>query len=371
MRKILLLFFLIPLCSIAQSSDSLIYNQVRDLSDDWLVFDKYYQSYVPFIEQKHKRLLSVSSRIDVIAYNGYKLKFTAAPELSLFINQKLYFKNLTHRQEEVIIDIKKIASKDDNKGEALLTFYHPQGMLPLKEARIVNASTNITGIKEIGKNKEAVFPRIIDTSLGGYMLIFLSLVLSYILFRNAYPREFIPFFSLLSGANKNIHDEYLMTNPVSVPSLWVIFMNALAIYLITELLHVDIGGTMVGNKLLYITLVIMFLYILKYAYIFIIAWLFNYTKIVKLQYIEQIKFITKVLLVVLPLTMIISSSGYYKFNVSSEGFYLLSIFIAIIALLRIILLFFRGISFRNLYLFSYLCVAEILPLVIAVKILLY
>jgi hypothetical protein len=78
------------------SKDSLDRTIVKDLSDEWMVFDKKYNSYIPYLDSS-RQTYTISRKLDLEKYKDYNLNFTADPGLGLFINNKLYYTNSTGR----------------------------------------------------------------------------------------------------------------------------------------------------------------------------------------------------------------------------------------------------------------------------------
>jgi hypothetical protein len=107
------------------------------------------------------------------------------------------------------------------------------------------------------------------------------------------------------------------------------------------------------------------MYFVKYIFLETIGWIFNLSTIVKIQYYELLKFFFKFNLFVVPLCLVLRSINYIGFPPSYLAFFIL--ISLLIILLRISFLIFKLTPFRNLYLFSYLCTTEILPLFIIIK----
>jgi hypothetical protein len=204
-----------------------------------------------------------------------------------------------------------------------------------------------------------------------FVFLFCLIITLFVLFRQFYPKEATIYFAYDSQQI----NEYLQPNTFSIPSLWVDLTVGLSIGLLVYLVNLDATLWDSPKPLIYGVLIITTYYFafvfLKFLYTSLVAWLFNYSKIVALQNSEYIKLIGKIFFITTILTYGILASGFLKIDLSVDLLYFLLILLLIGALIKVILLFFRLISHRNLYLFSYICAAEILPLLIAIKILLF
>ena len=110
---------------------------------------------------------------------------------------------------------------------------------------------------------------------------------------------------------------------------------------------------------------------MKFIYLHLLGWIFNVSELVKVQFYELIKVSLKFNLLLTVLTTAVYFSSYFHLKMSFEYFIYFTIFSLAVVLLRVGHLSFKLSGFRNIYLFSYLCATEILPLVIIVKMILF
>ena len=201
--------------------------------------------------------------------------------------------------------------------------------------------------------------------------MFLLIAFVFVLFKQIYPKEYVRYYSFKFQESS----DHLLPGTFSVPSIVMGLINALIVALLVYMLKLDEVIFNSSYSLFKGTLYIVFFYTLffigKYFYISGIAWLFNYSKIVALQFTEYIRFMEICFLFAAFIVFGIEASGFIKLSLRPEILYYSLIIVLIICVVKVIFLFFRLISHRNLYLFSYICAAEILPLIIAVKILLF
>src|SRR5690606_13177233 len=98
---------------------------IKDLSDDYLVFDYRYDTYVPLSGEK---TCVANIYYDFSLYSDYNLAFTAAPGLALFIDHRLIYENVSSAKETAIVPVKSFLN--GNPGKSLLTFYQKDKTLP-------------------------------------------------------------------------------------------------------------------------------------------------------------------------------------------------------------------------------------------------
>jgi hypothetical protein len=347
------------------SKETLLYN----FAGQWLRYDKYYESYLPLKKKELKRSKSIHQILDYSKFKNYDLKFKATQELTLFVNNKLIYKKITPGEEEIIIPLRTL--EPDESDRIIITFFHPSGELPFYSAGIVNRSAVVMQKKEERGQATQFLYRSMQNLLSGYTILFLIIVTLFVLLKQLYPKEFLRYF----GLRQSEAADHLLPGPFSIPSLWMALLCGLALSQLIYMFKLDeiifASSTSILKGTLLITVVYFVFYIGKYLYLWLIGWLFNYSKIVPLQFADYTGFLERVCMVACLVIFGIVASGFILLEVNSEILYFALILVLIFCVIKVILLFLRLIPHRNLYLFSYLCAAEILPLIIAVKILLF
>jgi type III secretory pathway component EscU len=129
--------------------------------------------------------------------------------------------------------------------------------------------------------------------------------------------------------------------------------------------YASVGG---GFILLGLTVGI---YCIKYLYLRLLGDIFNLRKIISIQFFELIKISLKLNLLCVPLAIIFFYARAEMLEIAYKYFLYALILCGVIAAVRISFLIFKYSGFRNIYLFSYLCMAEILPLIIIIKVILF
>jgi hypothetical protein len=206
------------------------------------------------------------------------------------------------------------------------------------------------------------------------------LILSVIaIIRNRYPKKFYEFFKF--GNILPFNDDEVVWDLTNVPVLLMILVNALCSGLVLFLIQENFNlttlkflnvlynkpfiGIVIASSLFFI------LYITKYVYLNILGWIFNLSGLVKIQFFELMKVSLKINLFLTIVTMILYCSTFFNVKLDFDYFFYFTIISLFIVLLRVGYLSFKLSGFRNIYLFSYLCTTEILPLLIIVKLILF
>lgn len=348
--------------------DTLNNSIVKSLDDDWLVYSKKYEAYVPFTTSSKDKVTAINQKLDLKKYKNYNLNFIAAPELALFINKKLVFKNTSKQAKYMQINISEIID-EKNIHHELLTFYNENYNLPLDhvfigfEKEILNkpVGNNIVVLKRIIKETDV------------YILCYLLILSLLAILKTRYPRRFSEFFSFNYMLPNNASDD-LVIKSLSTPGLLFILINSFAIaliYLLTNHFLTNSGFSPTYVSLSYflkLAFFVILFFTAKFVFMKIIGWIYNIEAIVKIQFFELVKVLLNFNILIVSLLVISLSFPFFEHRFSSSIFIYLVLFVFLIVVLRNSFLIFKLSGFRNLYLFSYLCTTEILPFVIMIKI---
>ncbi|MBX9853771.1 MAG: DUF4271 domain-containing protein [Cytophagaceae bacterium] len=377
--KSCLLFILIIFvcCSQIKAGDSLDNTVVKDLSSEWLVYNKEYKTYFPYFKNSDENAKSLSILIDLNKYQYYNLNFKAAPGLSFFVDQKIFYKNTSDNIANVTLNIKKLIASDFSGGKQVITFYHSKGQLPVENIFVgINATRTVN---TAAGNFAVILPRYLDGGKSLFVIYFILILSLFAFIKNRYPKkfyEFSGFSNIIPALEENIVFDFL-----SIPIILFVFINTLAASLILFLikdnkppsesvfLNIFYEKPVIG--ILIMTGFFFLIFILKYIYLKFIGWIYNINDFVKVQFFELLRVTLKLNLLLLALALIMNFSGYFDYNLDLNWFIYVLLLALTIVLLRVGYLTFRLSGFRNVYLFSYLCTTEILPLIIIVKLILF
>ena len=365
-KRFILLVFLTGV-TIFTNAEILVQKKLYDFSQNWLRYDKYYESYLPIKNSALRNEKSIHQIISLAKYKGGELSFSATNGLSLFVNNKLLYKKVDGKEEIVLLPL--TIFEPDSRGEVIITFYHSKADLPIYTASIIRKVVKQNNTEEV--NNYSILVRHGNNKLAYFFILFLFIVVVFVLFKQMYPKEFMRYYSFKFQENS----DHLLPGTFGIPSILMAFINSLIIALLIYVLNLDVvlfnSSTSLFKGILYTVFFYSLFFIGKYFYLHSIAWLFNYTKIVANQFSAYFRFFEISCLLIAFIVFGVLASGVTLIDIKPEILYYSLIIVLIIGVVKVIFLFFRLISHRNLYLFSYICAAEILPLIIAIKILLF
>lgn len=379
----LLLLFVVKL-TFATPIDSANYVPFQDLGAEWQVYDDKYQAYVPYISARHQGTKTISFWLDTEKSKPYYLVVKLKKDEYFFINQQLYQVIGKDGWQAYKIDS---LQKLYNDKKIFLTFYNKNASVGLTDSFIGIFSAKISNKKEIIAQTTSLQeyfkqkfknPKTTIIILAG-ILIFAF----YTLLWNIYPRHFYNFLNikkLFSLARRE--DENALNKPLSAGNVFFVLGCVLLAGYFGLMFHevqdykipfmMREGGFLVDIYNLFIfTLVFGTLIMGKLFLIVFLEKLLGLDKISNAHFYEHVRF-SQILYVLL------CGLGLYYFVVSPSQMAVFK------TLSSIILLFgFIGRSvflwvhvnkisgMRNIYLISYLCASEIIPLLIYIKLLLF
>lgn len=344
---------------------------VVNLEDNWLVFESSYRSYVPYIPTKDAPKVLYFS-LKPSKYKGDTLQFASQKGLCLYLNYRLIYQNTNHGETLVKIPVSKL-STSITSDSVLLAFYKSDGLrVKGLKAHIMTAgkrpnTSSILSLDflKIKLRKEVGWHSVLLLSV---LSIFVLLTISKVLF----PEDSVNFLQLF-GVNyttKNLPSAGFMNGIMIVK----IIINSICIStFIYFILNTDFGSVKFwtqteGNFLSYWNILFwaIFVHILKFTYNYLCA---NFSHTTHLLAIQNGMFVNLFYVVnLLLLTLLIASN----FSPSISSWVALQsgqiiVFYLITPVFFLILNIIRRSGLRNVYLFSYICTAEILPLLVALK----
>ena len=355
---------------------------VYDYTNDWLVYSSQYNNYVPYSRALNETDLSVSLLVDLLKNRHYDLLVTSAKENYLFIEGALQ-KKLTP-DEWLIMDIDSLR-RLYKKDEILITLYGSAGKED-KTVLVGHAKKTAAIAPSSAKSSPLSFINIKprrSSPFGDFsiLLILLLLVLTLFTYSSA-PSLFQRFISpadFLDRSERN--DLYRFNRPYGR----LMFMIALIVsaamgYLILFLDHYGFdlfssSGFLSEGATLFdfltdsakLTLLFLGLLFFKVVMMEIVSGVLNLEHIVNSHYIKslQLSYLFYGACIVVFFGISLQNPLWFQ----QLGPYLLYIVIFYYLMRFGLLYIFTNSSgqFINLYLFSYLCVIEIIPLIVGVK----
>lgn len=352
---------------------------MHDYHDDWQVYDDRMKSYIPYISEKHLGYPSHTVFCDIQSNRGYNiLVYAQKADNFLFINGSLRQKipvgkwmvlsvdSLYRAYEQPIIYITLYGSNDIGDKKLMLGYKRSLNQKP-----IVLAESGITA-----KPRTPTPYRNYIVLVSMFILVFFSYL------SNSYIRAFQRYFNLKDLFNTFVREQSSLINkPLNRMNVMFLILLSLIISLFYMLLqskgiHVFGGRTILqeGDTLgvllsnyFRISLAVFVIMVMKYFFIGLVGQLFNLEKIVDLHYFKIVQ-ASSLFYSALVLALSILFMQYLPNDFNWQVY----LFTPIVAFyfIRIFILYFtiiRSIPKQSLYLISYLCIVEILPVILGIR----
>lgn len=370
----LLLFLTSTVCLWANGAPDAIYKNyqiIESLKEEWLKIDHNNQ-YVPFIGENDSSVPVVGVMVNLVQYSGNDLLCCVPEGSSILVEQQIV--GYYNKQSCMRFNIDSL-QKVYNKEQIFISVYAPQKSFDNLDLLIVKRTDEISA-----GTKNIVLKRT-ESSLEDFFIMgLLVLLVSYAFQINKFPKTFKKLYNLGKVFSLKIREEKVKIRLLDAANLVFLIHHCLLIaYLLVLLIStsslVDLSMVVAQpyafSEFLMVWLKLalgVFLVIwLKYIMVMMFGTLFG---LKNLKYFHVFDFMRMSLIFwsVLFAVMILIFSGVTVTNPVYVNI-LVYIFIAF-AVARIIILYYRlfaGTTFRNVYLFSYICTSEIIPLLVGLE----
>ena len=355
------------------------YYLVHDYQDDWQVFDSRYKAYVPYVREQHKDYNSFSLFFDVENYKGYKLLYRSERENYLFIDATLQ-KKLSNTSW-VVLDIDSLQNAF-GKTKLFLTIYGTNSNIEDITIQIGNKISKTQKTSEIGESLLTILPRELSPFQNFFVIGLLLLACLYAFLYNFQPKSFYRFFSIRDLLTISKRDESFVVNkPFDLGNILFVvnlsFTLGFIFMLITHektdlfsasniLREGETLGTLILN-FFEIAVIIFAALIFKYFALRVLSNLYRLDNITNIHYFKIIQASSIFFLLILIL-LTFSTISVPEIIKSAEKY--LFVPISLFFVLRLVLLYFtinKMTTLKNLYLFSYLCIIELIPLIVGIR----
>lgn len=351
---------------------------VHDFRNDWLVYDQAYQSYVPFIDEQHELVNSVSFFLDIESNRRYNLLISTRQDGYLFIDAALKRKLVAN--EWLVMNLDSLY-RTYRKPELFLTLHGSPGvddkMVFIGHLKSVAQKNSV-----VKDTRLSILPRRLSVYPDFFTLCVLFIVAINAFLFNFHHRAYLRFFNVVDLLSITVRDElFLVNRPLSRTNLLFLlnlsFITAY-LYLIIQSKNIDIflsrALLLRGQGLLDLTLTFFelsglafLLLVAKYIFIVMIGGLYRLEEVVNLHFFKLMQsslfFFTVGGIVVTTFAANMPATTTWPsmwLIVPFVGFYVIRL-----ALLYVVIA--NKAVIKNLYLFSYLCIVELIPLTIGVR----
>ncbi len=381
-RSFALSLFLYSTVGLAQTRTNGIgpenrYYPIHNFRDDFQVYDEAAKAYIPYIVEQHGGETALSTYVDLESNRHYSLLVSARQDGYLFINAALKRKLRAGTWQVLSIDS---LFRVYRRPEIFLTIYGAPG---LDDKQVFIGYPKSATQKQVILRDDNLSVRPRPQTIYGN---FLSLCLLFLLATHAflftfYHRAFQRFYSLRDLFSLRAQEEsFLINRPLSsTNTLFALNLGFVIGYLIvfvqsrnldvfasrTLLLGDQHMGWLIGEFFLVSGLA--FLSMMgKYVLLEVMGGLYKLQDIIHVHYF---KILQSSLLFFTILALFLATIAHNVPTVTwSSNVLLIPLIAFYVARLMLLYMVIRSLeSIKNLYLFSYLCIVELIPLIIGLR----
>lgn len=356
------------------------YYLVQDFKTDWQVYDERYKSYVPFIRERHQNYRSVSVLFNLEENRGYNLLYYSQSDSYLFIDASLQKKLDANTWMVLRVDSLLNSYK---KSEILLTFFGNNPGIDNKTLLVGNRISVIQkkallNEKQLTAQTRPISPyRDFFITVGLFLLVINAFLFNFHLkaFERYYNLRDVITFSKRIDLNAPINRPFEISNV-----LFILHLSLLLAYLYLFVASKEVSIFSVSNILeetetfigflltyLQITFIILCCLLAKYLTLVLLGSLYRLEKITNIHFF---KIIQASHLFFLGLTIIFLPLYFTTPSLPQSIVQMVTITVISFFIVRLGILYFtinKLVSLKNLYLFSYLCIVELIPLIVGVR----
>jgi len=352
------------------------YYIIEDLKNDWKVYDKEEKALVPYIESFNSRSNNIHIPIYPEKYksNGLLVKFKN--KAALFIDNQLIYN--TSKPDQVVFSIDSL-SDIYGQNKFLISIYTPKGIQNI-ETGIVSYSTRdqffVNRIDHLSIIKRDSGP------IGDFIKIGVIIILIlYVILFNIGGRVFNDYYNIINSFIRASSDEFInRTRKITRIDLVfsVVLSMVLSFFIVIVIYQFGVleGENNLNSisrlfiKWLWLFIFILIWIMLRFFIISLSSDLFRLRDIGTIhtfEYLRITNFYSFFVFFLLILALFIIQIKLVIFG------YLILYSMIIIGILRAFILYMKFLNSSNytkLYLFAYLCSAELLPVIVGLKFLL-
>jgi len=350
------------------------YSVLQDLNSEIIVFDDYYNSYVPLIPSKSSKYLSGHLWLDVQKFRGNFLQFAASPHLSIFINGK-FFKSYSTFSEEKI-PVNQLISYSQSNRKVFVSFYNHTGVWP----KNINITVPVQSFDFNNNEESQILPREINYFNQFLVQVFFIVVLFIAILKMFFSKTFFIFYSFLNYFRRNNdidEDDIILASTINKESFTFMFVNcficSFSIMILFHAFSPDFLPTFFkGLSYWHIWIIqsffFMLLYFIKYVLILINGLIYKLEKYTEYHFFIFASFIQKIGIFIFIFSMLFSNT-LSTLSIDFNG-PMLNFALVFTVILFFIVVFYKLRhlhKFTNFYLFSYLCITEAVPILLFYK----
>lgn len=355
------------------------YFLVHDYHDDWQVYNDKMKAYIPYITEQHLAYPSHTLFCDIQSNRGYDLLvFSKKADNFLFINGSLRQKIPVGKW--IVLNVDSLYK----------VYEQPTIYITLYGSNSIDDKILMLGYKRSLDQKPIVLsesgitakPRTPAPYRNYLVMVSMFILVMFSYLSNSYVRAFQRYYNLRDLLNTLVREQsFLINKPLSrmnvmfiillslIMGLFYMLLQSKGIYIFGGRTILQEGETLgvLSSNYFRICLAVFVILIVKYFFISLVGQLFNLEKVVDIHYFKIIQssiiFYTALVLILLVLFM-----EYFSHDFNWQVYLFAPV--VIFYLLRFFILYFtinRSVPIQSLYLISYLCIVELLPVVLGIR----
>jgi Domain of unknown function (DUF4271) len=355
------------------------YFLVHDYHDDWQVYNDRMKAYIPYIMEQHLAYPSHTLFCDIQSNRGYNLLvFSKKADNFLFINGSLRQKIPVGKW--IVLNVDSLYK----------VYEQPTIYITLYGSNSIDDKILLLGYKRSLDQKPIVLsesgitakPRTPAPYRNYLVMVSMFILVMFSYLSNSYVRAFQRYYNVRDLLNTLVREQsFLINRPLSrmnilfiillslIMGLFYMLLQSKGIYVFGGRTILQEGETLgvLSSNYFRICLAVFVILIVKYFFISLIGQLFNLEKVVDLHYFKIIQssiiFYTALVLVLLVLFM-----DYFPHDFNWQVYLFTPV--VVFYLIRFFILYFtisRSVPIQSLYLISYLCIVELLPVILGIR----
>lgn len=356
---------------------------IASLDSRWLVFDNKYDDFVPYYYSAYPLTTNLSAWIDAKS-EVYLLQMPVNKGLCVYFNNKLYY--YYSKPGVACINLTSIA-KELKTRKLFLTLYEPNGQLPFSQTWLVNSVIKLP-LQPSNSAGKPVFVSSGPISKPSFLFnewsLFYVIVLVglYIALKNFNPAQFSPIFQLVDYFSSETDIYTRSTHRLN--NLFTLLLAIVNVLVISFMIWLAAEHTLLpalfqslpmlkewglGKLLLLTNFVLIGIAYISFKVIVINSTtaLFSLKKLNWVHLYEMLRFTTWLGIGVLILGLLTFGGGYLTTTQFIYGTEILILILFVLRGVKVAILLRAWGNYQRIYLFSYLCATEILPMLLVIR----
>lgn len=369
---------MLPVKAMASGLDiqSPYYHKIKNLVEEWKIYSEEDNALVPYIESINARTSNIHLLLSPEIYKNNGLFLKCNSNFTVFLNNKLIYNTKGHRQ--IVFSIDSLA-EIYGQSDFLISVYTPDGIKDLETSIVSYSDKNPTLMESL--DHLFIFKRDNGPIWDFMRLGILILLILYVVLINIDIRVFSDYYNIIHSFVRSTADEFTnRTRNISrLDLVYVVVLSAVLSFLIVVATDqfpsdpVPVVSHSTGHLFvswLWILFVMIAWILLRFLIISLSSDLFKMRSVGTIHTFEYLRItnfygLSVFLMMVILLFIFPVDPGIFSYIIFYSA-----ILISVLRAFLLYLKFLKSTDYTKLYLFSYLCIAELLPVIIGLKILL-